>query len=64
MDKKWNKEIIKADHVVIAMGGTSDRSLVEDLDGVIQEIYVIGDAKNPRKLYNAIQEGFHVGREI
>jgi len=64
MDKRWNKELIKADHVVIAMGGASDSNLAEALDGVVPEVYLIGDAKNPRKLYNAIQEGFHAGREI
>ena len=64
MDKKWNKELIKGDAVVLAMGGVSNSSLAEALDGKVPEIYVIGDAKKPRKVYNAIHEGFHVGREI
>lgn len=66
MDRKWNKELIKADAVVFATGGTSTdtNNFVKVLDGKVPEIHVIGDAKKPRKVYNAIQEGFYVGRVI
>ena len=64
MDKKWRKSLIKADAVVLALGGASNASLAEALDGKVPEIHVVGDAKNPRKLYTAIQEGFYAGRRV
>lgn len=64
MDRNWNKELIRADHVVIAMGGKSDRSLADQLEGTIEELYLVGDAKAPRKVYDAIAEGAHVAHRI
>ncbi len=64
MDKKWNKELIKADAVVLGIGGTANNGLAKELDGKVPKLFLIGDAKKPRKLFNAIQEGFYVGRRV
>jgi 2,4-dienoyl-CoA reductase (NADPH2) len=64
MDKNWRKEMIKADAVVYATGGKSYNPFAEALNNKIQEVYVIGDAKKPRKVYDTIKEGFYIGRSI
>ncbi len=63
-DKKWNKVLLEADKIVIAMGGVPRRTLFDALKDKVPEIYAIGDCVKPRKIYDAIHEGFHVGREI
>lgn len=55
---------IKADTVVLAVGSRSNTDIVDQLQGVAPEIYVIGDAREPRKAMEAIHEGFHVGNTI
>ncbi|MBP1716525.1 MAG: NADH:flavin oxidoreductase, partial [Deltaproteobacteria bacterium] len=55
---------IKGDTVVVAAGARSDNRLYEDLKGRVAEIYLIGDAKSPRKVLEAVAEGFEAGRTI
>jgi NADPH-dependent 2,4-dienoyl-CoA reductase/sulfur reductase-like enzyme len=62
--KNWRKELIKADAVVYATGGAPCNSLAGALDNKISELYVIGDAKRVRKVYNAVNEGFYIGRGL
>ena len=54
---------IKADTVVLAVGSRSNTDIVDQLQGW-HRIYVIGDAREPRKAMEAIHEGFHVGNTI
>jgi NADPH-dependent 2,4-dienoyl-CoA reductase/sulfur reductase-like enzyme len=53
-----------ADSIVLALGVKSVNELAEQLKGKVAEIHVIGDAKEPRKAWDAIQEGALVAREI
>lgn len=55
---------IPADTVVISPGMTPVSRLYENLKGSVKEIYLIGDAKNPRNAIDAIYEGAHVGSII
>lgn len=41
-----------------------ENSLARALGGVVPEVRVIGDAKAPRRLQNAIHDGYRVGMEI
>lgn len=52
------------DHVVLACGTTSVDCLSDKLRGRVAEVYVIGDAKSPRRALEAIAEGMEVGRAI
>lgn len=54
----------KADAVVCALGMKSENNLVEKLvkKGVNYE--VIGDAVEPRKIIDAVHEGYHAGRRV
>ena len=56
--------LLRGDTVVIAAGARSENSLYEELKGRIAEVYLIGDAKSPRKVLEAVAEGFEAGRAI
>lgn len=57
------KEIL-CDSVVLAVGFTPNNSLSDALEGKEKEVYVIGDSAEPRKVLNAVWEGFHIARTI
>jgi 2,4-dienoyl-CoA reductase-like NADH-dependent reductase (Old Yellow Enzyme family)/thioredoxin reductase len=55
---------IPAETVVLALGAKSNNSLLPRLEGKIVEIYSIGDCCSPRKMIDAIHEGFEVASKI
>lgn len=55
---------VECDSVVLAMGTLSVNLLERDLEGKVPALYVIGDAKRPRKALDAVHEGFEVGLRI
>ena len=57
-DKGGRKGILEADSVVLASGFKPDTSLLEALKGKVPQVYAIGDCVEPRKVMNAIWEGF------
>lgn len=56
------EEILPCDTVVLALGFRPDRQLAERLRELVPEVYVIGNAVRPRKVYHAIHEGYHTAR--
>jgi len=64
VEREGKEELIRGGTVVIATGAKAVNSLYEDLRDHIKEIYLIGDAKNPRKALEAVAEGLAVGRTI
>ena len=61
-DKHGIQKDLFADTVALAMGMKSRRGLTESLKGKIQDVYAIGDCVEPRKVVNAIWEGFRKAR--
>ncbi|MDY6881155.1 MAG: FAD-dependent oxidoreductase [Thermodesulfobacteriota bacterium] len=57
-------ETLEADSVVIAAGSESENTLLDEIEGLVPEIHIIGDAKEPRKAIDAVREGFLVGLTI
>jgi 2,4-dienoyl-CoA reductase-like NADH-dependent reductase (Old Yellow Enzyme family)/thioredoxin reductase len=59
-DALGRREFIKGDIVIYAVGRTSrlNKELVEELKKSGKEVYIIGDAKEPRKAFDAIHEAF------
>ena len=55
---------LEADSVVIALGSRSENSLVDKIRPLVPELHVIGDAKETRRVLEAIREGFLTGLEI
>lgn len=56
---KYRKgKTIKADNIVLAVGVVSEQSLYQEVKGIVAEIYLMEDSVLPRKLRDAIAEGF------
>jgi 2-enoate reductase len=51
---------IAADTVVLAVGATPQNYLMSALSGKIRRLYGIGDCKSPRKMLDAIREGYDI----
>lgn len=52
------------DNIIIAVGSLSNRGIYNELKDKIPQLYLVGDAKEPRKALDAIFEGSKVAREI
>jgi len=62
--EKGNEQTLKVDTVVLARGMIADNKLYDELEGKVPELYVIGDSVEPRRIWQAIHESFHIAREI
>jgi len=64
MDKEGKHYSIEG-NAVYALGFESKNSgLSEALTGKVPELYSIGDCVSPRKIWNAIHEGFQIANDI
>jgi 2,4-dienoyl-CoA reductase-like NADH-dependent reductase (Old Yellow Enzyme family)/thioredoxin reductase len=54
------EERIKGDIVVLALGAVPEKNLKMSLRGKVNEIHTIGDARQPRKIIDAVYEGFRL----
>jgi NADPH-dependent 2,4-dienoyl-CoA reductase/sulfur reductase-like enzyme len=52
------EEEIRADAVVLALGAVAANELVKKIEGEVDSIYSVGDCAKPRKIIDAIYEGF------
>jgi 2,4-dienoyl-CoA reductase (NADPH2) len=64
VDREGKTLLIRGDTVVMATGAKAVNNLYEDLKGRVPEIYLIGDAKAPRKALEAVAEGLAIGRTV
>jgi len=53
---------VPADWVVLARGLKPSSAIIKELEGY--EVHVIGDCLKPRRIYNAISEGFAAAQRI
>jgi len=65
-DALGRRELIGGDTVIRAIGRISvlDKELAEELKKGDKEVYIIGDAKEPRKAFDAIYEAFFTAIHI
>jgi len=63
-DRNDKRSMLKASTVVLALGLKPDGALFEVLKDRVPEIYAVGDCVEPRKVINAIWEGFRAARLI
>ncbi|MBR2315866.1 MAG: FAD-dependent oxidoreductase [Clostridia bacterium] len=63
-DKKGNTTTLKADTVVVAVGGRPDTELYDSLKDSVKEIYNIGDSNGGGIIPNAVYEGYTVGCKL
>ncbi len=64
VEKEGERVLLKTDSVVIATGSESVRPSNEGIEEITEEVYIIGDAKEPRNMLHAIKEGFNTGLKI
>jgi thioredoxin reductase len=55
------KETIRADTVITAVGYKANERLYKALEGRVPEIYRIGDSSEPRRIREATSEGYQTG---
>ena len=55
------KETIPADTVIIAVGYNANDCLYKVLEGKVPEIYCIGNSAKPRRIFEAVNEGYRTG---
>jgi 2,4-dienoyl-CoA reductase-like NADH-dependent reductase (Old Yellow Enzyme family)/thioredoxin reductase len=55
------KETIPADTVIIAVGYKANDHLYKALEGKVPEIYCIGNSSEPRRILEAVNEGYRTG---
>ncbi len=58
IESKHGEELLLSDTIVIATGSRSVNSLAQEVKDLEIEVITIGDAKQPRKISDAIFEGF------
>lgn len=63
-DKLGKRSTLEADTVVLALGLKPKEKLLKSLADKVPEVYAIGDCLEPRRVINAIWEGFHTARQI
>jgi 2,4-dienoyl-CoA reductase-like NADH-dependent reductase (Old Yellow Enzyme family)/thioredoxin reductase len=62
--KDGERKTIEADTIVLAVGAVSEQRLYQEVKGRVAEIYLIGDSVSPRRIGEAITEGFQTGLAI
>ena len=62
--KAGNRGALPADIVIIAVGARSENKLAREVEKTSTEIVTIGDAKEPRKIIDAIRDGFEAGLKV
>ena len=63
-DASGVRKIHGFDAIVLAVGSTSDDRIAKSLEGKVQELYVIGDASEPREALEAVYEGEEIAMKI
>ena len=64
VETEAGRESIRADTVIIAVGSRSVNGLMYELRADLTEVIAIGDAKEPRKIIDAVREGFDEALKI
>jgi 2,4-dienoyl-CoA reductase-like NADH-dependent reductase (Old Yellow Enzyme family)/thioredoxin reductase len=63
-DRSGNRKEVGTDSVILALGLKPNQDLLEPLRKSYPEMQVIGDCREPRKIYQAVHEGAFAGRAI
>ena len=59
-----DEELLVADSVIVGVKRRPNDELYEQLAGDVGELYIAGDANEPRTVYEAIAEGSAAGRSV
>ncbi|MDP2953101.1 MAG: FAD-dependent oxidoreductase, partial [Chloroflexota bacterium] len=64
VSSQGEQRLIEGESVVLAVGAVPDQRLAQALQGKVPELHIIGDAAQPRRIADAVREGFEVGRGL
>jgi len=64
VEKEGEETLLPADTVALAIGAAPYNPLAEKLEGRVPELHSIGDARKPRKITEAVKEGFDLGCKL
>jgi len=64
IDKRWNRLEIPADTVALSLGFKTNKTAEKAFQGLVPDVYAIGDCANPSNLRHAIHDAFNVAVEI
>ena len=64
IERDGEQMLLEADTIVLATGAEPVNELAGALEGKVNELHLIGDAVKPRKLTEAIREGFELARTL
>lgn len=60
----WSATLEPVDTVVLAAGIQPERSLADEITGLVPEVYIIGDASVPSNAMEAVHQAAEVARKI
>lgn len=58
MDRDWNRTVLAADNVVLALGRTANNEIVQELANTAHRVIPIGDCVEPGDIADCIQDAF------
>jgi 2,4-dienoyl-CoA reductase (NADPH2) len=61
---EWSTTLTDVDNVVLAVGIEPERTIAEDIEGLVEESHVIGDACTPGQALDAIHHAARVARTV
>jgi 2,4-dienoyl-CoA reductase (NADPH2) len=64
VEQKGKEILVEGDSVVTALGSKSVNRIWGSIKWRAKEVYLIGDALEPRKAIEAIHEGFSIGLRV
>ena len=64
VDKALSRRVIKADTIVLALGFRADRELYGALRDKVENLYAVGDCREPRNIMGAVWDAYEVSRMV
>jgi len=64
INKEWERCILPADTIVTAFGIKEKSAIVDELQGVIAETYIVGDCYSARGIHDANTAAFNYAVEV
>jgi len=58
------KDTIPADTVILAVGYRANGDLLKAMEGKVPEVYCIGDSSEPRRIREAVNDGYRTGLSL
>ena len=63
-NSEGKEETIQANTIILAVGYEKNDSLFRALEGKVAEVYCIGDSSEPRRIMEAVNEGYRCGLSL